>query len=85
MTLFDDATAGEIEALQDLRGLTLPEALLAMTDVTDIRSFIWRAWVAARRNGHPDAPLDDIRGLPYLQLLEATAQGPEVTDGDATT
>lgn len=80
MTLFDEATAGEIEELQELRGLTLPEALLAMTDVTDIRSYIWRAWVAARHNGHPDATLDDIRALPYLQLLEATAEG--VSDGD---
>jgi hypothetical protein len=83
MTVFDEATAGEIEALQDLRGLTLPEAMIAMMDVTDIRSFIWRAWVAARHNGHPDATLDDIRALPYLQLLEATAG--EVTDGDPAT
>ena len=77
--MFDDAAAGVVEALQDLRGLSLSEALVAMMDDSDIRSFIWRAWVAARHNGHPNATLDDIRALPYLQLLEATAEG--VPDG----
>ena len=83
MNIFDNATAGEMEALQDLLDCSLPEAILAMPSATDIRCFIWRAWVAARHNGHPNATLDDIRQVPYLQLLEATAG--EEPDGDPAT
>lgn len=83
MNVFDDATVHEIEVLQNLIDGNLPEAIAAMTSVTDIRAYLWRAWVAARHNGHPNVTLNDIRALPYLQLLEATAEG--VTDADPAT
>jgi hypothetical protein len=70
---------GEMETLQSLLGCGLPEAMARMYSVDDVRLYLWRAWVAARRNGHPDATLDDLRQVPLLSMLEATATA-EVTD-----
>lgn len=80
MSLFDEATVWEIEVLQQLLKTDLAGAIAAMPSVEYMECFLWRAWVAARHNGHPDVTLDEIRQLPYLQLLEAQAADGGVTD-----
>lgn len=77
MNLFDEATAAEIIALQKLLDCSLPEALLRMAGVDDMRLYVWRAWVAARHAGQ-DVTLETVAELPYIQLLQAQAE--PVTD-----
>lgn len=80
--MFDDVTAGEMRVLQQLLGTNLPGAIAAMPSVDRIECYVWRAWIAARHNGHPDLSLDDVWSVPYLQLL--TAQAEDGVGDDAT-